>query len=202
MKTKAKKVAAEPEKTLRKESDAVGFAKILKFAGVGFATTIFDYLIYELVVMLIFSGNTDMAGVSSAISGIAATFMAYFLHSRITWKDRNPGRYGIIKFFLWNMFVVLALRPVLSSLFDLLDPFSEFVYLIVGWIPLFSSYDFVDTTTIYVLMMLISMTLNFIFYEKLVFGGKKDGEKKDMQSVRQSGEKQNREKKSEQRRQN
>lgn len=188
---KSSKQTTDFKRAAKSSGQATDFKRILKFAGVGFATTIFDYLIYELIVMIAFGGNADKTGISSIISGLFATIMAYILHNKITWKERNPGKYGIVKFFLWNILVVVAIRPLLTALFTLLTGFHEFVYLIVGWIPLFSSFDFVRTTTIYVLMMLITMTLNYIFYEKIVFGSSKQhGQEVDVQSVRQSGEKQ------------
>ncbi len=173
-------------------SKDVSMSRIFKFAGVGILAAAFDYLVYEITVMLIFQGNADMAWASAMISGVLSTFFAYFMHSKITWKERDPGKFGIVKFFIWNFFVVLALRPMLTGFFGLFTGFHQFVFVVVGWIPLFSSFDFVQTTTIYILMTLVTMTLNFIFYEKIVFGtrNKKDGENVDMESVRKSGKEQ------------
>lgn len=165
--------------------------RILKFAGVGIATTIFDYVVYSLTVMLLFGGNVEKVGIAAVISGIAATFVAYFLHSRITWKERNPGKYGIIKFFLWNALVVIAIRPVLTWLFGLLDGLYQFMFMISSGINMPFSYEFVNSTGIYVLMTVVTMVLNFMFYEKIVFGKvkKEQGEERDVKGVGQAGEK-------------
>lgn len=173
------------------KEEKVGIKRILKFAGVGIAATVVDYLIYTLLIMVLFGGDVAAAGISSILSGICSTFVAYVLHNNITWKERNPGKYGIIKFFVWNAFVVILVRPVLVAFFSLLTGLYEFAFMLIGWIPVFSSFDFVASTGIYVLMTIVTMTLNFIFYEKIVFGrSKEDGEKVDIKSVRESGKEQ------------
>ena len=53
-------------------------------------------------------------------------------------------------------------------------------------------YDFVESTGIYVLMTIVTMTLNYIFYEKVVFGNvakvqEKEGEEVDVERVRKAG---------------
>lgn len=85
-----------------------------------------------------------MAWLASIFSGITATFVAFILHNKITWKERNPGRYGV------------------------------------------------ESTGIYVLMTIVTMTLNYIFYEKVVFGNvakvqEKEGEEVDVERVRKAG---------------
>lgn len=163
-------------------------SRILKFAGVGIVATVFDYLVYTGLVMLFFGGDVNMATLASVISGVLSVFVAYFLHNNITWKERNPGKYGIIKFFIWNFVIVLLARPLLSMLFSLTTGLYEFAFMILGWIPFFSSYEFVESTGIYVLMILVTMTLNYVFYEKIVFGKKESRDEKDVESVRETGE--------------
>lgn len=189
----SKKTTLDTEtESLTNADKTISALKLIKFASVGFTSAAIDYAIYEVIVLLFFKGNIDMAGVSAIISGITSTFVAYFLHSRITWKTRDPGKYGIIKFFIWNILVVVFLRPFLTFFFGLFTGVHQFVYVVVGWIPLFSSFNFVQTTTIYVLMTLVTMTLNFIFYEKIVFGSKKEGENVDMKRIRKPREKEQR----------
>lgn len=157
--------------------------KIFKFVGVGIAATIVDYLVYSLVVMVIFGGNTNFAGVGAVSSGIVATFTAFILHSKITWKNRNPGKYGIIKFFAWNALVVIAIRPVLTFIFGLIGGLYEFVFMIFDGIGIGFSYEFVESTGIYVLMTVVTMTLNFFFYDRVVFGKNKSEEKREKVDV-------------------
>lgn len=185
-------------KKSKKDAD-VSASRILKFAGVGFLAAIIDYAVYEVCVLAIFSELSFKQPLSIVVAGAVSTIAAFFLHSNITWKERDPGKLGIFKFFLWNILIIEILRPQLTVLFDLelFHHFYQFVYMLVGWIPLFSSYDFVSSTTSYVLITIITMTLNFIFYEKFVFGSKKQGEKIDVESVRKSGKEQKTERKSE-----
>lgn len=185
-------------KKSKKDAD-VSASRILKFAGVGFLAAIIDYAVYEVCVLAIFSELSFKQPLSIVVAGAVSTIAAFFLHSNITWKERDPGKLGIFKFFLWNILIIEILRPQLTVLFDLelFHHFYQFVYMLVGWIPLFSSYDFVSSTTSYVLITIITMTLNFIFYEKFVFGSKKQGEKINVESVRKSGKEQKTERESE-----
>lgn len=166
--------------------------RVLKFIGGGVAATVVDYVVYTLFVMVIFGGDVGMAWLASIFSGIAATFAAFILHSKITWKERNPGKYGIIKFFAWNAFVIILVRPLLTKLFGLLTGLYQFAFMISEVIHLPFDYDFVESTGIYVLMTIVTMTLNYIFYEKVVFGdvAKVEEEKReeiDVKSVRKTG---------------
>lgn len=158
--------------------------KILKFAGVGIVATIVDYLIYQLCFWTLGQNVT----LSAVLSGIVATFVAYLGHSHITWKTRDPGRFGIIKFFIWNFVVVIGVRPVLTWFFGLLTGLYEFAFAISGWLHLPFDYAFISSTGIYVLMTIVTMILNFIFYERIVFSKEKtEGKQVDVQSVRQAG---------------
>ena len=141
--------------------------KILKFAGVGIIATLIDYIVYQIALNVIFGGNLTF---SAVFSGVVSTFAAYVMHNNITWKTRDPGRWGIVKFFLWNFFVVAAVRPVLVWIFGLLTGLYQFAFGICEFLHIPFSYEFVASTGVYVLMTAVTMTLNFIFYEKLVFG--------------------------------
>jgi len=147
--------------------------KLIRFFFVGVTLTLFDYVIYTVIVMIFFRGNTDRTDIASLIAGFLATFLAYTLHSRITWKDRNAGKIEAAKFFAWNIALALVVRPILTWIFRGLDPLYEFALMICHWIHLPFSFEFVKSTGIFVLMTLIVMVLNFLVYEKLVFGSKK-----------------------------
>ena len=167
------KVSKKDEKVRK-----VTAGKVFKFIGVGVACTIIDYVVYSLVVMLFFGGNTDQAWLATIISGIVATFAAYELHSHITWKTSDPGKYGIIKFFAWNALLVAAIRPALTFIFGLLTGFYQFAFMISDGINLPFSYEFVESTGIFVLMTVVTMILNFLFYNRIVFGKAKTNAKK------------------------
>ena len=177
--------------------------KIFKFVGVGVACTIIDYALYSLLVMLFFNGDTSQAWLATIISGVVATFAAYELHSHITWKESDPGKFGIVKFFAWNALLVVAIRPALTFIFGLLTGFYQFAFMVSNGINLPFSYEFVESTGIFVLMTTVTMILNFLFYNRIVFGKKKAGEldenqreKVDVDGVRETGEEKKRQKKS------
>lgn len=167
--------------------------RVFKFIGVGLTVTVIEYTIYTLLMMVLFGGNTEMAPLATALSGAVAMIVAFLMHSKITWRERDPGKLGIIKFFAWNILLVALIRPGLAAFFELPVGLYQFAYMITSAIHLPFSYDFVESTGIYVLVTAISMVLNFICYEKVVFGTRikveeKQGEKIDMKSIRKSGE--------------
>lgn len=160
------------------------FTKVLKFAGVGIVATIVDYLVYQFSLNVLFKDNL---AISAVISGVVATFAAYIMHNNITWRERDPGKYGVLKFFIWNGIAVFGLRPPLTWFFSTcFEWLYGFVYFLTGWI---FSYEFVKSTGVYVLMTLVIMLLNYTVYEKLVFTKDKgvDGKKVDMKSVGKAG---------------
>lgn len=163
---------------------------VLKYVGVGIGVTLIDFVTYSLLMALIFSENVDMVGVASVISGIVATFAAYLLHGNITWKTRDPGKFGIVKFFAWNAFMVILLRPLMSVVFKSFTGLYQFGYMISSAIHLPFEYDFVENTGIYLLMTVVTMILNFLCYDRVVFGGadKKQREEINVEGVRKSGE--------------
>lgn len=160
--------------------------RVLKFAGVGIAATLADYLCYQIVLHTFLQGNLAAAAI---FAGVIATFVAYLGHSQITWKTRDPGRWGIVKFFLWNAFVVILIRPILVWIFELLSFLYGFGYWLASSMHLPFSYEFVESTGVYVLMTAVTMVLNYIFYGRVVFGKEKEGgEKVDVKGVRKAGE--------------
>lgn len=180
--------------------------KIFKFVGVGVTCTIIDYAVYSLAMMLLFGGDTNLAWLATVISGVVATFAAYEMHSHITWKTSDPGKYGIIKFFAWNILLVIAIRPALTFIMGLLTGLYQFAFMISDGIGLPFSYEFVESTGIFVLMIAVTMVLNFLFYNRIIFGTPKvDGpadanenqrEKVDVDSVGKAGKEKQRKGKS------
>ncbi len=171
--------------------------KAFKFVGVGLAITVIEYIIYSLLMMLMFGGNTEMAPLATGLSGTVAMIVAFIMHSKITWKERDPGKFGVVKFFAWNILLVALIRPGLAAFFELPIGLYQFAYMITSAIHLPFSYDFVESTGIYVLVTAVTMVLNFICYEKVVFGTKvkvEENERKevDVKSIRKTGEKEKR----------
>ena len=79
-----------------------------KFIIIGIVLTLFNFGLYTLIARLIINNN-DFLWLSTLLSTLATTFLAYFLHSKITWKERDPGKLGIIKFFIWNLLAALII---------------------------------------------------------------------------------------------
>ena len=158
--------------------------KVMKFAGVGIVCTLLDYLVYQMALNLIFQGNLALSAVTS---GVISTFAAYVMHNNITWKERDPGKYGVIKFFIWNGVTVFLLRPPLTWFFSLFGFLYGFVYWLTSWI---FTYDFVASTGVYLLMTTVTMVLNYTVYEKLVFAKEqgKGGKKVDVKGIGQARE--------------
>lgn len=149
-----------------------------KYLIIGIFLTLFNYALYTLIVRLIFKNN-DLLWLATLISTVITTFVAYALHSKITWKERNPGKLGIYKFLIWNFSVALAIGPFLTWLFGLITPLYELAFNISSAMHLPFDYDFVHSTGAFVLTSIVTMILNFLFYDKIVFGKKKEEEKEE-----------------------
>ena len=166
--------------------------RIFKYIGVGVTATVIDFGVYTLM-MIIFQQDSNLRQVAQMIAGVFSTVSAYLMHSRITWKTRDPGRKGVAMFFLWNAMTVLVTRNFLFWVLGLCTGLYQFAYMFLSW---GFSYAFVESTGVYVLMTIVTMTLNYLVYDKLVFSSdstdhsESKGEKQvDMKGVRQAGEK-------------
>lgn len=139
-----------------------------KFVVIGIILTLFNFIIYTILARFI--NNNDYLWLDTIVSYIFATFLGYILHSKITWQERNPSKTGIIKFFLWNFLTALAISPLLTWLFKFLTPLYEFIHQFSTNLHLPLDYNFIESTTIFCLVTIITMLLNYLFYDKLVFG--------------------------------
>ena len=173
--------------------------RIFKYIGVGVTATVIDFGVYTLM-MIIFQQNPNLRQVAQMIAGVFSTISAYLMHSRITWKARDPGRKGVAMFFLWNALTVLVTRNFLFWVFGLCTGLYQFAYMFLSW---GFSYAFVESTGVYALMTIVTMTLNYLVYDNLVFSSDssshaetKGNEQVDMKSVRQTREKVQRKQKS------
>lgn len=88
------KVKISREQTVKK--------RIPKFVGVGATLTLINFSLYTILARIIFKSN-DVLWLAVLVSSIVATMIAYFLHARITWKERDPVKLGWLKFFIWKI---------------------------------------------------------------------------------------------------
>ena len=150
--------AKEPSTTVRAS----------KYTFVGIILTIFNFGLYTLIARLI--DNNDFLWLATLIATAATTILAYILHSKITWKERNPGKSGIYKFFIWNALCTVAIGPFFTWIFTLITPLYDFAFNISQAIHLPFDYNFVQSTGVFILTSIVTMVLNYLFYDKLVFG--------------------------------
>lgn len=164
------------DKDTNKEIKETKEIKTSKRAGryliVGILLTAFNYGLYSAIARLIIKNN-DYLWAATLISTIATTFVAYFSHSKITWKERGISKTAIYKFFIWNLFFAFAVGPWLTQLFSFVTPLYELAFNICQNIGIGFSYDFIQSTGAFALTSLVIMVLNYLFYDKFVFGESK-----------------------------
>lgn len=142
--------------------------RISKFAIIGVILALFNFAIYTFLARVVMSSN-DLLWLDSMISYLLATILAYFLHSRVTWRERKVTKHGIAMFFLWNGITALLISPLFTWLFGILTPLYQLAHGIFTNIHIPFDYDFVESTGIFVLTTCVTMVLNYLFYDKLVF---------------------------------
>ncbi len=148
--------------------------RIGKFTIIGIILALFNFLVYTFLARVIFNNN-ELLWLDSIISYALATILAYLLHSKITWKERPVTNRGIMMFFVWNGITAILISPFCTWLFYLATPLYEFLYNISLAIHLPFDYDFIESTSIFIFVNAITMVLNYLFYDKLVFNDKKKG---------------------------
>lgn len=153
-------------------SDVKTTTHATRYLLVGISLTVFNYVLYTILSNLIIK-NTDLLWLSTFIATFITTILAYILHSKITWKERNITKASIYKFFIWNLLLTFPIGPGLTQFFSLFTPFYEFIYNICQNLHIDFSYDFVLTTGAFVLTTAVTMIMNFLLYDKFVFGKEK-----------------------------
>ena len=143
--------------------------RVGKFAIIGAILTVVNYLLYTFLSQVIIKDN-NLLPLASFISTFFITFLAYFLHSKITWKERHPNRTSIIKFFIWNFLLAIIICPFLTWLFSNMKLFYELAFNISNTINLQFEYDFIESTGAFCFTTAVTMILNYLFYDKFVFG--------------------------------
>lgn len=146
--------------------------KTLRFVIVGIVLALFNFVVYTFLARVVFNTN-DLLWLDSLIAYFLATFLAYFLHSRITWKGHKPTKAGVAGFFIWNLISSFLISPFFTWAFGFIKPFYEFIFQIASFIGLPFDYNFIESTTIFCLTTLVTMIFNFFFYDRLVFGDRK-----------------------------
>lgn len=143
-----------------------------KYTVVGIILTVFNFIIYTILARTIFHNDNNLLWLVSLISCTIIAFLAYLLHSKITWRERNPGKTGMIKFITWNILIAMAISPFLTWLFGLIAPLYQFAFNITSAIHLPFDYDFVESTGVFCLTTLCTMILNYLFYDRIVFSSR------------------------------
>ena len=147
-----------------------------RYLVVGSILTIFNFGFYTILARIV--NNNNLLWLSTLISTFFTVFLGYLLHSRITWKERDPGKLGVYKFFIWNFLFAFAIGPFCTWIFSLIKPLYDFTFGISSAMHLPFDYDFVQSTGAFVLTAIVTMIINFIFYDKFIFGKEKEEEKK------------------------
>lgn len=146
--------------------------RIGKFVIIGIVLTLFNFVLYTFIARVILNNN-NLLWLDSAISYALTTILAYILHSKITWLERSVTKHGILMFFIWNGITAFLISPLFTWLFGFFTPFYQLIHQLCANLNLPFDYNFVESTTIFCLVTAITMILNYLFYDKLVFGSKK-----------------------------
>lgn len=140
---------------------------------IGITITIFNFGLYSVLANLIINNN-NLLWLSTLISTLASTILAYILHSKITWKERPLTKIAIYKFFIWNLATAIFIGPFFTQLFSLITPLYDLAFNIFQSLNISFTYDFVQSTGAFVLTAIVTTILNFFFYDRFVFGKKKN----------------------------
>ena len=143
-----------------------------KYTIVRIILTLINFAIYTTLDRTIFHDSENLLWLVSLISCTITAIVAYFMHSRITWRERNPGKLGMVKFMIWNILIAMAVSPFLTWMFSMITPLYQFAYNITSTIHLPFDFSFVESTGVFCLTTLCTMILNYFFYDKIVFGKK------------------------------
>lgn len=140
---------------------------------VGVAITLFNYTLYVILANLIIKNN-NLIWLSNFIATAITTVVAYIAHSKITWRERQVTKASIIRFFIWNAMLTIAIAPGFTQLFSLFTPLYDFAFNVSSTLHLPFSYNFILTTGAFIFTSIVIMILNFLFYDKFVFPKQKE----------------------------
>ena len=145
--------------------------KVSRYFVVGIVLLIFNYSLYTIIASFI--NNPDSLWLSSFIANTFTIILAFILHSRITWKAKHITIITQLKFFIWNIITAQIIGPFLTQVFRLLTPVYNFAYNISTAIHLPFTYSYIQATGAFVFTSIISMIINYLFYDRFVFGQSK-----------------------------
>ncbi|MBQ8985541.1 GtrA family protein [Candidatus Saccharibacteria bacterium] len=168
---------SEEVKKTPKSVDVKTSEHAIRYFIVGVSLTIFNYTLYTILANLIIN-NSDFYWLATLISTAITTILAYILHSKITWKERDITKAAIYKFFIWNGLLTFPIGPGLTQLFASITPLYDLAYNICQNLHIDFTYEFVQSTGAFVLTSAVIMVINFLFYDKFVFGKKSSKEEK------------------------
>ncbi len=140
----------------------------------GLLNTAIGYGIYEVLALTIFRG--ELLWVATLVSGTIGIFTGYYMHSKYTWVGRKVGKEQVARFFIWNVISSVLVKPVLTKIFELPEFLYKFAFSIFEALHIPFSYEFVRSTGIFVLITAVIMIINFLVYDRFVFGKKKEKE--------------------------
>ncbi len=172
--------------------------RVIRYFFLGLLNTAIGYGVYEAFALTLF--KDERLWIATLISGVVSVFTGYFIHSHYTWKERKLGKEQAFRFLIWNIITAVAIKPVLTSIFELMNFLYKFAHSIFEAMHIPFSYDFVKSTGVFVLITAVIMVINFLVYDRFVFGKKKEdknGEKVEVESVRKSREEEKSKEKSE-----
>ena len=155
-----------------KSSEKKILLRASKFTIIGIILALINFGIYTLLARTVFGNSNELLWLDSLISYLLTAIAAYILHSRVTWREHHPTKTGVIKFFAWNIITAVIISPLLTLIFSHITPVYEFIFNISSSIHLPFDYAFIEATGIFVFTSLVTMVLNYLFYDKLVFGDK------------------------------
>ena len=136
---------------------------------IGTTLTIFNYASYAVLANLIIDNN-NLLWLSAFISTALTTILAYILHSKITWKERHPDKIGVYNFFIWNILLTVIIHPFFTQIFSYITPLYDFTFNLTSSMHIPFTYEFILTTGAFALTAIVTMILNYLFYDKFVFG--------------------------------
>lgn len=165
------------EEQQEKRSEKSRKKKVGVYFVAGMTNTLIAYAIYEILALTVFRG--DLLPLASLVSGVVGIFTGYYFHSHFTWKGREIGKKVLGKFFTWNIITSTIIKPALTAFFQLsvFGLLYKLAFDICQFIHIPFSLEFVESTGIFVLVTAVLMVINFLIYDRFVFG-KKRGEVK------------------------
>ncbi len=162
----------EKEKAKTPQNDVKTSRHASRYFVIGLSLAIFNYLLFMTIANLIVK-NDNLFWFSSFIATAFTAILAYILHSKITWKERNPGKTGIYKFIIWNIILTFAISPTLTQIFGYATALYDLAFNISNFLHIPFSYDFIQSTGAFVLANAVIMVINFLFYDQFIFSKSK-----------------------------